>query len=228
MNFFGHATVATWHRVEPAFVLGSMLPDFASMMRIRLGEVRHRQVGAGVELHHRTDAAFHAAPTFLSLCSEASGELMERGVQRGPARAVGHVGTELLLDGWLVRSEDAREAYVEALRAARGQALDRTVQWRDAEGPARLRELCERLLSWGVPDGYGEPELVAERLSLTLSRRPLLALDEHAREVVRDRLSAMQQRVLSRAETLMGELREALPDVKPDGRNLTREGEVSA
>jgi hypothetical protein len=27
VNFFGHATVASWHSDEPAFALGAMLPD---------------------------------------------------------------------------------------------------------------------------------------------------------------------------------------------------------
>ena len=36
MNFFGHSAVASWADTDPAFVLGSMLPDFESMLRARL------------------------------------------------------------------------------------------------------------------------------------------------------------------------------------------------
>jgi hypothetical protein len=35
MNFFGHAKVALWRGDAAGFVLGAMLPDFASMAGTR-------------------------------------------------------------------------------------------------------------------------------------------------------------------------------------------------
>lgn len=221
VNFLGHATVALWHRSEPAFVLGSMLPDFASMVRTRIRAVHHRDVADGVELHHRTDSVFHVTPTFVGLCSEVGDTLMDRGLQRGPARAVAHVGTELLLDGWLLEDGTLRRAYVGALRALFERALDRPIEWRARDGRTRLRELCERLLRWGVPEGYREPSFVADRLALVLSRRPLLALDEPSRRVVAEELPEVQRRVVARAPRLMQELRDGLEEADSPRRNLT-------
>ena len=59
MNFFGHAIVASWTSVEPAFVLGSMVPDFANMVGARVPRVFHEGVARGVEFHHATDRVFH-------------------------------------------------------------------------------------------------------------------------------------------------------------------------
>ena len=35
MNYLGHAAVATWRTSDRAFVLGAMLPDFATMIGAR-------------------------------------------------------------------------------------------------------------------------------------------------------------------------------------------------
>lgn len=78
MNFFGHAVVAGWTGAEAGVVLGSMLPDFESMVKVRVVEVRDNDIQQGVDLHHRTDDAFHRAPTFLSLCAEALAQLTAR------------------------------------------------------------------------------------------------------------------------------------------------------
>ena len=76
-----------------------MLPDFESMVKVRVVEVSDNSIQHGMNLHHRTDDAFHRAPTFLSLCTEALADLSDRGVRRGTARSVAHVGTEMFLDG---------------------------------------------------------------------------------------------------------------------------------
>jgi hypothetical protein len=98
LNFFGHAVVAGWQDIRASHLLGSMLPDFETMIRVPLIEVRNPDIRRGIELHHRTDDAFHRAPAFLALCAHALGELTEAGVRRGTARAVGHIGSEMFLD----------------------------------------------------------------------------------------------------------------------------------
>ena len=61
MNFFGHVVAASWVSAEPAFGLGSMLPDFASMIGARLRASSHVTTKEGIDWHHTTDAAFHRA-----------------------------------------------------------------------------------------------------------------------------------------------------------------------
>src|SRR5688572_4337425 len=123
MNFFGHAAMAERFSKEPPFVLGAMLPDFSSMLRLRPPGSSHPVVARGVAFHHATDEAFHELAVFRELCSDAMRLLAERGVSRGTRRAVAHVGVELLLDVELSADEAARVAYLDGLRAARDPAI---------------------------------------------------------------------------------------------------------
>ncbi|MCB9754210.1 MAG: hypothetical protein H6713_30065 [Myxococcales bacterium] len=207
MNFFGHVTVARWFRADPAFALGAMLPDFVSMARLRLAGVDDERVAAGVELHHRTDDAFHYAPSFLALMDAAQERLEDAGLPRGPAMACAHVGVELLLDGWLADqalADGARD--LELYRAA--LALEPVaLRWRAPEHDERWATLRSRLRESPLPVAYGAPDFVAERLVWILSRRPRLAVDEAgARELARWAPDAAAS-VRARAPELIEELR---------------------
>jgi len=176
VNFFGHATLAleqeTQGRSDARYVLGAMLPDFASMARIRMAGVDDRDIEAGVAFHHRTDDAFHGAPTFIALMNEAQDELEEAGLGHGSAMAVAHVGVELLLDGELVERSGVPASYHEALATA-----DAPIRWRQADGTARWEYLRDRLREAPLPHGYRDPQFVAERLVRILASRPRLALE---------------------------------------------------
>ena len=211
MNFFGHAVVASWQAVDsPGLVLGAMLPDFATMSQTRLAEVSHPEIRAGVELHHRTDRVFHGTSHFAALCREATQALLERGVGRGRAQAVAHVGVELLLDGCLVEQQEAREAYVAAIRCGSDRELGRRIRWLDDEGRARWRTLRGRLERHGPPDDYRDPAIVASRVERILRGRPRLALDAPQLEVSARYLPELQQSVQAHTVPLIAELRQAL------------------
>ena len=88
------------------------------------------------------------------------------------ARAVGHVGWELLLDGTLLGTP-AEDAYREALAAAGRPAVADGVRAED-------RERWALFLTRWWPDAvlaYDDPATVAERLWHILGRRPRLALE---------------------------------------------------
>jgi len=210
VNFFGHAVVASWEARTPGFVLGAMLPDFATMSGARLAGVDHPELGAGIALHHRTDRVFHAASHFLALCREARGALLARGLGRGHAHAVGHVGVELLLDGWLVERREATETYAAALRCGRQRELGRQIRWLDEEGPARWHALRRRLEKHGPPEDYSDPTLVASRIERILRGRPRLALDARRLEIAARYLPELHQLVQARAAPLIDELRQGL------------------
>lgn len=209
MNFIGHATIALWRRSEPAYVLGSMLPDFASMARTRLahdaGQV-HELVADGIALHLRTDDVFHTAPVFTGLLQETLDALSARGVARGTARAVGHIGVEMLIDGELLHASEVGAAYLDALRAGRELAIG----FRDAAGDARWQALRERLLSFGPPHDYRDPDTVLTRLTHVLSARPRLAIDAAAAPIVQAYLPHLQQQVRRELPRLLASLRAAL------------------
>jgi hypothetical protein len=110
VNFFGHACLAAEARPEAAFVFGAMLPDLASMSGLRISSIAHAKTDSGRRFHYVTDAAFHRAERFQSLCTGATRALSAAGLRRGPARAIGHVGVELLLDGWLASERECRRS----------------------------------------------------------------------------------------------------------------------
>jgi hypothetical protein len=172
VNLLAHAHVALTSDTEDDvdFVLGAVLPDLASMARSRVAD-RPRlapAVDRGVTCHLRTDAAFHTLPAFVQGSGTIRTLLRERGLARGAARAVGHVGWELLLDGTLVGSP-AEAAFHAALDRAdqAAAALDQPDRW------ARLltyRPQLRRLR-------YDDPAWVAERLERIFHDRPLLRFE---------------------------------------------------
>ncbi len=224
MDFYGHAVVASWRALEPPFVLGAMLPDFASMIRARPPPADHAGIAQGIGFHHRTDAVFHDAPAFRELGAAALAWLEARGLRRGSARAVAHVGVEMLLDAAFVDEHAARAAYADALGAARHDALGRLIVWRDDGERARfasLRDaLAERARSEPAqgrkprPEGFragpASPEMIAWRLVRALGGRPRLALDGEGEAIVRQWAEHAAPRVLERAPALLDYVRREL------------------
>jgi len=204
LNFFGHAVIASWSDKRAGHLLGSMLPDFETMVRVRLIEVRDADIQRGVDLHHRTDDAFHRTPTFLACCAYALAELTQAGVRRGTARAVGHLGSEMFLDGWLAGKQDHVDDYLRALQVHLGGRL----RWQD-DGRA-FSELHERLRVWGAPHDYAEPPFVLARLRDALLRRPALSVLDDQVDRVAEFLPSLQRMVERDAPELLHELQDAL------------------
>ena len=204
MNFFGHAVIAAVADPDERHLLGSMIPDFEAMVRVPLVAVRDPRVQRGIDLHHRTDDAFHRNPVFVEIGALALSALTDAGVRRGTARAVGHIGTEMFLDGWLAREQSHVEAYLAAL----GFELGKRLEWKDA-GRA-FTTLRSRLRNWGAPRDYAEPGFVLSRLTDALRRRPALAvLDEESARVA-GFLPLLQERVEKDAPELLHQVQDAL------------------
>jgi hypothetical protein len=184
VNFLGHAQVALAAGEDTDFVLGAVLPDLAPMAGIRLRRAGiGGRLGEGIACHVRADAAFHALVEFRRGSGALRRDLAARGLGTGPARAVGHAGWELLLDGTLVGGE-AEDAFHRALSAGHrvGDALDQ---------PDRAR--WEAFLTRGRGRGhlrYDDPAWVADRLHAMLGRRPRLALADADVPTVADVLAA--------------------------------------
>jgi acyl carrier protein phosphodiesterase len=164
VNFYAHLWVARRRAREPAFLLGAMLPDFATMCGARLTRAAHVELASGIEEHHRTDDAFHAGATFLALCRDTGARLEEAGLGWGAARAVAHVGTELLLDGELATEGEGAADYLLAIEEAAAHRSGPHLPFRDETGHARFRDLHARLSRHGMPVRYREPDFVAEVL----------------------------------------------------------------
>jgi hypothetical protein len=206
VNFIGHAFVALWQSREPGFVLGTMLPDFAGMVGTRLAPSAgdDSPVGRGIALHHRTDDVFHRAEPFVRLTHATMEALVAEGLGRGPARAVGHLGVEMLLDGeLLLEHAELADAYSSALAAARELESARFVE---AEGAARFRLLHARLSAHGVPYDYRNTEAVARRLVRILATRPRLAIPPGFEPTVEHALERAQSPIVAAIPALVAHL----------------------
>src|SRR5487761_1523073 len=152
MNFVAHSHVAL-HCAPEAWdqAFGSILPDLASMAGTRVaGSALSPSVSDGVVLHHRSDSVFHGLEEFRSGAARIRQGLLDGGLATGAARAVGHAGYELLLDGCLLRRPGVREEFAAVLERAPDVALM-------PADPARWRELFAalRARSWWL--GYSDP-----------------------------------------------------------------------
>ena len=185
MNVLGHASVAiAWGGDDPAFVLGAVLPDLASMIGVRVDRSRlEGPVAEGIRCHVAADSIFHDQPDFRAGSAALRRDLAGRGLDRGPVRAVGHAGWELLLDGTLVGSP-AEAAYWRALEVGElaSDAITRSDlrRWQGFLAYGRRRPRLR----------YDDPPWVAERLHDLLSRRPRLRFPRELLPAVADVLGA--------------------------------------
>lgn len=215
MNFLGHALVARRHEatrgpIRDEFVLGAMLPDFASMLRARPPVTALAELTEGVSFHHRTDDAFHGSSSFLAFSRQAVSFLDEHGVARGTARAVAHVGVELLLDAAFAREPAANEAYLSALAQASQARIRELIRWQTVEQSRRFEQLCHNLLERGRFQENPKSELVAQRLQNILADRPRLAMDDRGLSVVRDWVESARSQITSGAPQLLREVEQRL------------------
>lgn len=202
-----HAAVASFYDASPGFVLGAMLPDFFGMLGMK-GGVASTELARGVAFHHASDAAFHDAPAFLVLTRAACKDLSALGLPKGPARAVAHIGVELLLDPLILSRPGARNAYARALEYA--SVLEGELAIGNDEA-RRLRDLARLLLARGL----GSPEdlqHVVARIRRTLSERPRLALDDVTEAAVRKWVVGVQPRVVGCSSDVIRQVLSKLDD----------------
>ena len=182
MNFLGHTHMALDASDDPVFVLGAVLPDLASMARVRLDRARTEgTLHAGIRCHVETDEAFHSHPTFREGSAAIRRDLVPLELPVGASRAIGHIGWELLLDGTLIgsRIESAfHYALMEGDEALVAIVVEDRPRWRAFLD--RWRSMADARLR------YDEPGWVAERLYLMLRSRPRLAFAEPALPGVTD------------------------------------------
>jgi hypothetical protein len=185
MNVLGHASVAlAWGGDDPAFVLGAVLPDLASMVHVRIDRsLLDGRIGDGMSCHIGADAIFHDHPDFRGGSAALRRDLASEGLDRGPVRAIGHAGWELLLDGTLLGSR-AEAAYWRALDVGE-LAMDAIAEpdrprWLGFLSYRRRRPLLR----------YDDPPWVAERLHDLLARRPRLRFSRGELPAVADVLGA--------------------------------------
>ncbi len=226
MNFAAHASIALASGALPVdpfddrsvrLVLGAALPDWSAMGHFRLRErPDDRLIRRGVDLHHRTDGVFHRNPWFLELSKAASTMMESNGLSRGAARGCGHVGVELLLDGFLLANDRDLGNTVNAALTRLG---DRDIDLESlvsTEKRADWRQHLDRLASWSVPDDYRDPDAVAKRLWHILARRRRLAFERGETLNVSLVLQRLQPELEATATDLLDELLSQLEAARID------------
>ncbi len=185
-----------------------MLPDFASMIGVRLPGQKHERLSSGIEFHHRSDKIFHQLSGFREHEQWTLQHMLEAGLRRGPARGVAHVGVELSLDGALVGDRTADALYLRAIELA----LSDPPSFSERADAARFEGLATRLHALGLPTGYRDQQTVAERLIRILQPRPLLRLQAHEEALLLTAVGPMHDRVAADAAEIMSSLARALSD----------------
>lgn len=209
MNVFAHVAVAraaVGPDADDGFLLGAALSDLASFGGFRLlGRSPDERIRAGMAFHHRTDDAFHQHPWFRQREVAARQALTERGLGRGPARACGHVGVELLLDGALHDEPGHRERFLRVVASA----ADRLPELAPLVRPEHEDRWCDHLRlvssSTSLP-AHDRPDDVARRLHRICSRRPRLAFDEAGVPEVAAVLGALAPGIAATGTHLVAEL----------------------
>jgi hypothetical protein len=210
MNFVGH--IATGISLDRAagttFLLGTALPDFAAMARLRL-EPTDGAIGLGMRLHHDTDAVFHRQGWFLDLEHELHADLIAAGVPRGGALACAHVGVELLLDGALLRTQSTATAVIDVY-AAMARPPDVAIMVAPAHDRAQWSEHLSGIAARLDPFLYADPRSVALRLHRITSSRPRLAFDPAYIPVIAEHLERVQPRISESAPEVLDRVARAL------------------
>jgi len=208
MNFFGHAAVAGRFRPEPAFVLGAMLPDFCGMLGLRVPEAPPTTLGEGIRFHHVTDHAFHELEAFRAFVREGTAALDARGVRRGTARAVAHVGVELFLDAELAEDETARAGYFDALRAGRDRDVFEPEVFAREE-TEQMSGLLRTLEERGVAK-RPDTAAVVLRLTRALASRARLAIEPRDASAVSEWVELFRGRVVASTPHIVSTLTSAI------------------
>lgn len=193
---------------QPETWLGAALPDLAAMGRFRIDPKRlaaaPEGIRTGVAIHHASDAVFHSHQWFRSRNADGRRHLASAGIRRGPARAVAHVGPELLLDGALdpadaralLRSIDLLRTIVDT-DVLSGLTMGSGDGWTD-----HLRTV----VGHGLPIDNHDPIAVGGRLVRILHRRPRLALAEGDESIVISHLARIKPRIDASAGSLLDDL----------------------
>jgi acyl carrier protein phosphodiesterase len=207
VNFVAHAHVALRNsRASWDEAFGAVVPDLASMARTRIERAGLPcAVQEGIGLHHRADKAFHVLESFQTGARRIRQVLTDAGLPAGPARAVGHAGFELLLDGCLLTRGGVRQEFEQMLACA--PDIAHAVPPADAD---RWRELLRSMRDekWWL--GYEDPRRVAHALQRLLQARPRLRFSESAIPIVAAALTAERPILETVADDIIRSVTEAI------------------
>lgn len=178
------------------------------MVGLRLGPTDDGELAAGIAHHHQVDLLFHSAPQFVRHMAGIARALEAEGLNRGAARAVGHLGVELLIDGALAAQGHSQTEYFAALGVLDDEDAG-PAPWATSTTEA-LRRLCARLRSAPLPAAYANPELVSLQLQRILQPRQRLRFSPEQQPLVLKVLSQRQASLDAEVPALLASLQDEL------------------
>jgi hypothetical protein len=184
MNYFGHVALASGFSSSPEFLLGSMLPDLASIIGKPIPQCLSEAIRQGVRFHLLTDDEFHQAVPFRVHVESSRRALELLGLRKPQARAVSHVGVELILDAALSSVTLHGLAFRTALRVAAPRGVADRLQWTSVSGPDQFEALRLRLIERSTCRDFFAKERLVDRLVFALSHRPRLRLSSAEQSAV--------------------------------------------
>ena len=207
MNYFAHGLAFI---EEPYFLAGTAVPDWLNVadrkVRLRREQVRPwadgsgspaAQFAAGILRHLGDDDWFHATQGFEQVTGELTDTFREhlRNTTPNPRAAfLGHITTELLLDGVLIAKNPQRlEDYYHALAAVNPAWIERAVAQIAGREPASLAWFVERFLDSRFLFDYLEAPKLLFRLNQVVRRIKLRPLPESTTEVVAGGWAVVEQ-----------------------------------
>jgi hypothetical protein len=198
MNYFAHGFAFL---DDPYFLAGTAAPDWLSVLdrKVRL---RRQQVepfakdsdsplarfASGVLRHLDDDDWFHSAPGFEQASREMAGlfrEHLEAVYENPRAAFLGHVATELILDGILIAEDPARlHEYYASLSKVDPRWVAQAVFDLTGQDVPSLAWFCERFLEARFLFDYLDASKLLFRLNQVLSRIKLSPLPESTTTVI--------------------------------------------
>lgn len=198
---------------NPNVWLGAALPDVGAMGRFNLrGDKPSGPIAEGIALHHATDDLFHGHEWFKAHQADLFSSLTAAGIRRGAAKAVAHVGPELLLDGELLSHTHLKNE----IESGMGQLLPNLNEIETLVLPQKRqawRVHLQRVAQRGAPTFYDDPFLVADSLERILRARPRLALDPAQVQTVGELLGEVHASIQQTSVTLVEDLADTLRSV---------------
>jgi len=186
MNYFGHVALASAISSSPEFLFGSMLPDLSAIVGCPTPQCALASVRLGVAFHLASDDEFHGTRVFRSRVSAICQHLQSAGMRRAPARAVSHVGFELLLDAELGKVPVHGMAFRAALHIAGPTGVAAHLCWSRTEATQRFEALRLRLIERSTCRDFFSRDRLIERLDFALRSRPRLCMVEPERQILRE------------------------------------------
>ena len=212
VNYFAHGLRFI---DRPLFLAGTAVPDWLSVVDRRM-RMRHRlvapvadssgspaaEVAAGVLQHLDDDQYFHRCRAFVEISGALAVAFRDRlpGTSDYRPGVLGHITSELVLDGVLIERDPGRlEQYYEAMAGVDAFAVQEAVN-RMARGGTteRLVEMVSQFCQRRFLGDYVDPERLLYRLNQVMRRIKLASLPdevlpviERGRELVEPRVSEL-------------------------------------